>query len=334
MLFSQALPLPWRIRLAPYLPGRDASRQVEHSQKKLIVVAPPARLHGWALDAICRAVVDSTADEEVELVASDAEHFPVASAYFFSHVGFFRDVLLRHPWIGSRHNLVFFTHPEDKYGLTREVTAFLLGRADVVVSMSHLFADDLVRDGVSRSSINVATVGADPGLFHSHVRGTGTIGLCSCYRRRKGGQRIVEIVRAMPDREFVLCGRNWREWPEFSLLENLPNFTYVEWPYSRYPEFYQGLDVFLTVSHLEGGPVPLVEAMMSNVVPVASRTGIAPDIIDHGKNGYVVDVDAPVSLITNLIREAGDLSADVRASVEHLTWQRFGQQVHQLAGMV
>ena len=137
----------------------------------------------------------------------------------------------------------------------------------------------------------------------------------------------------MPDREFVLCGRHWREWPEFLILEDLPNFTYVELPYSQYPEFYEGLDVFLTVSHLEGGPVPLVEAMMSNVVPVASRTGIAPDIIDHGKNGYLFDVDAPVSVVADLIGEASELSSDVRGSVEHLTWQRFGQQVHELAAM-
>lgn len=333
MSLSQTLPLPWRIRMAPYLPGRDASRPDEYAQKKLIVVAPPAHLHGWALDAICRTIVDCAPAGEAEMVVSDAEDFPVADAYFFSHVGFFRDILLRHPWIGSRHNLVFFTHPEEKYGLTREVTAFLLRKADVVVSMSHLFVDGLVRNGVTRSSIGIATVGADPSLFCSHVRGTGRIGVCSAYRPRKAGERLVEIVRAMHDREFVLCGRHWREWSDFPILDNLPNFTYVELPYSQYPEFYQGLDVFLSVSNLEGGPVPLVEAMMSNVVPVASRTGIAPDIIDHGRNGYLFDVDAPVSVIADLIGEASDLSSDVRPSVEHLTWQRFGLQIHKLAGM-
>lgn len=334
MLLSQVLPLPWRIRLAPYLRGRHASRSDGHLQKKLVVVAPPARLHGWILDAICRAIVDSTEDQEAEMVASDTERVPVADAYFFSHVGFFRDMLLRHPWVGSSTNLVFYTHPEEKYGLTRDVTAFLLRRADVVVSMSHLFIDDLVGDGVPRSSIDVATVGADPTQFRSHVRGTGRIGLCSGYRRRKGAKRVLEIAQAIPDREFVLCGRGWREWPEFLRLEALPNFTYVEQPYSQYPKFYEKLDVFLSVSHLEGGPVPLVEAMMSNVVPVASRTGMAPNIIDHGRNGYLFDVDAPIAEIADLIRQAIDSTSDVRTSVEHLTWQRFGLQVQKLAGIV
>lgn len=328
---SQTLPLPWRITLAPYLPGRRATRPHTDRQKRLIVVAPPARLHGWILDAICRRIVESTDGEEAEMVPSDADVLPMADAYFFSHVGFFRDALLRHPWIGSRRTLVFFTHPEDKYGLTRELTAFLLRRADVVVSMSRLFVDDLVKDGVPRASITVAPVGADPSSFTPHVRGTGCIGLCSSYRRRKGGERLLEILRAMPDRSFVLCGQQWNTWSGFSHLDAQPNFTYVERPYAEYPAFYHGLDVFLSVSQLEGGPVPLIEAMMSNVVPVASRTGMAPDIIDHGRNGYLFDVDAPVDVVTTLIRHAADLSGDIRASVEHLTWQRFARQIQKLA---
>ena len=72
---------------------------------------------------------------------------------------------------------------------------------------------------------------------------------------------------------------------------------------------------------------------MSNVVPVASRTGIAPDIIEHGKNGYIFDLDAPAAAIADLIEKASQLSGNVRASVEHLTWRRFGRQVHELAGL-
>ena len=32
--------------------------------------------------------------------------------------------------------------------------------------------------------------------------------------------------------------------------------------------------------------------MMSNCVPVASKTGFCPDIINHGQNGFLFDINA------------------------------------------
>ena len=83
MSVSQTFPLSWRLRLAPHLSGRDASRRHE-PQGKLMVVAPPARLRGWILDAICREIVDCAPHGDAEMVVSDAQDFPVAGAYFFS----------------------------------------------------------------------------------------------------------------------------------------------------------------------------------------------------------------------------------------------------------
>ena len=87
------------------------------------------------------------------------------------------------------------------------------------------------------------------------------------------------------------------------------------------------MDVFLSTSLNEGGPLPLLEAMLSNCVPVASRTGFAPDIITHGQNGFVFDTDAPVADVCSLIEDALRLRADVRATVEHLTWKRFTNEL-------
>lgn len=112
-------------------------------------------------------------------------------------------------------------------------------------------------------------------------------------------------------------------------MERLPNFTYLELPYEQYPDFYQQVDVFVSPARLEGGPIPLLEAMMSNAVPVASRTGFAPDIIRHGENGFLFDVDASAAEICSRIEDAYALQAPVRETVKHLTWQRFTNQLQQ-----
>ena len=72
---------------------------------------------------------------------------------------------------------------------------------------------------------------------------------------------------------------------------------------------------------------------MSNVVPVVSRTGIGPDIIQNGHNGFVFDVAATTEVIAELIDHAFLLPNDIRQTVRHLTWERFSMQIQAIAGL-
>ena len=108
---------------------------------------------------------------------------------------------------------------------------------------------------------------------------------------------------------------------------SLPNFEYREASYSEYPQFYAELDVFVSASELEGGPIPLLESMMSNVVPVASDTGFAPDVIQHGQNGFLFACDEPESaVIAQLVRRAMELEGDIRSSVLRYNWDAYASQ--------
>jgi glycosyltransferase involved in cell wall biosynthesis len=162
-------------------------------------------------------------------------------------------------------------------------------------------------------------------VFVGHERGEGAVGLCSAYYERKAPGTVVELVRAMPHRRFRLLGPGWRGTPEFAALEMMPNFEYSELPYEQYPSWYRGIDVFLSPSDLEGGPIPLLEAMMANAVPVATRTGIAPDVIRHGENGFLCEPGVAAPDLAALVDRAYDLAGPVRPTVEHLTWDRFAQ---------
>jgi glycosyltransferase involved in cell wall biosynthesis len=134
----------------------------------------------------------------------------------------------------------------------------------------------------------------------------------------------------MPSRSFLLIGKAWDAHPKFGEMLNLPNFKYVDTDYDDYPSHYAQMSVFVSPSRLEGGPIPLLEAMMSNVVPVASRTGFAPDIIVHGENGYLFDIGQSVGSICRLIDEAFALNCDVRSSVEAYTWSSFARAVRRV----
>lgn len=294
-----------------------------------LVLVVSERNRGWVLDTICR---------QIELhypvrakVHYGIESLPAASAYFFSHYSLFGACLRRNPLLRLRRTLVFFTHPSHAPEEGRKV-ARRLAQASAVVSMSSIHAEHLVRDGVPAQKVHVVIPGTDPQRFLPHQRdGAGAVGFCSAYYERKDPDRLDAIVAAMPARRFLLVGKGWRGWPGFHELSGRPNFVYAEPDYDDYPAQYGAMDVLVSASRLEGGPIPLLEAMMANVVPVCSRTGFAPDVVDHGVNGFLFDVDAPVAEICQLVEAAYRLGTDVRATVVGRTWERFSAEIHAIA---
>ena len=255
-----------------------------------------------------------------------SRRLPRARTYFFYSPHVFHLALLWNPHIWRARKVVFYTHAEEPHHGPGGVLDQLRG-ADFLVTMNQHSRDVLVADGWPADRIAVVLCGADPEVFLPHERSHGAVGLCSAYYPRKAPGRVLEVVAALPARRFILLGRNWHQWERFGELLALPNFEYVEVPYEDYPRWYAKFDVFLSVALNEGGPIPLIEAMLSNCVPVASRTGFAPDIIEHRRNGFTFDIEAPIDHVASLIEAAFRIRVDVRATVEHLTWERFTQEL-------
>ncbi|MFA5882557.1 MAG: glycosyltransferase family 4 protein [Acidimicrobiia bacterium] len=312
---------------------RRRGRSVAPDALDLVAVVAEQN-RGWVLETISRHLTD-------RVVGASALHYlperpdaplpplPPARAYFFSHYLLYLRVK-DDPNCRAARSLVFFTHPGFAPGDARAVARGLRS-CTTVVSMSSTQAPALANAGFPARKMAIVLPGADPDRFRGHARGSGAVGLVSGYYPRKSPDRIAEIVEALPNREFRLLGPNWREAPIYERLVRLPNFRHLELEYADYPSFYDGIDVFVSPSALEGGPIPLLEAMMANAVPVATRTGFAPDIIRDGENGFLCDVDAPPETFARLIEQAYALRADVRATVEHLTWEAFAASVLALA---
>ncbi len=188
-----------------------------------------------------------------------------------------------------------------------------------------------IERGLDPSKAVVVLGAADPVLFGRHERGGGAVGLSSSFYERKNPELLLNIVKALPHRNFVLLGRHWNRYARFEELLSLPNFTYLSRPYRDYPRIYSTFDVFLSISSLEGGPIPLMEAMMCNAVPVASRTGFAPDLIEHGSNGFLFEMEDGPARVSELIERAYALDADVRKTVEQYSWDHFSAEIVGLA---
>ena len=288
----------------------------------------PEQNRGWILDAICHEIARFS-PEECAFVYYPCESLPSAKTYFLAHFSLLQKCLKEFPNLEDRQIFVWFTHPPKGSDLDARTIA-TLRKASKIICTNTQSTQALSDQGIPLEQVTCVLGGADPSIFLPHPRSQGAVGFSTAYYPRKAPDRILEIVRAMPHRQFLLLGRGWETYEHFAELTSLENFTYVETEYEHYPDYYNQLDVFVSPSYLEGGPIPLIETMMCNVVPVASNTGFAPDLIRHGENGFIFDVDSPVEAICSLVDAAFSLDTDIRSTVIDYTWEKFSGQIQTL----
>jgi glycosyltransferase involved in cell wall biosynthesis len=333
-----AMRLRKQLPLAPSLPAApkdiqnpgpfDEYSRPDGSVDWAFVVNGKAR--GWILDAICREIGSRQPDSWRMIYHPEA--VPDAKNVFFSHYALFQAVAENHPeQVANSNTFVWYTHPREENAGSVAKLLLAFDQVSKVIFACESNRRLWVDRGLPSERTAVVLGAADPQLFRFHERGAGVIGLSSSFYERKNPDRLLQVIKLLPHREFVLVGRNWNQYALFEEMKARPNFTYKTAAYRDYPEIYSTFDVFLSISSLEGGPIPLVEAMMSNAVPVASKTGFAPDLIEPGENGFLFDPDAPADKIAQLIEAAFELPGNIRQTVERYSWDNFSSQIMKLA---
>ena len=279
----------------------------------------------WILAAICREIGSRQPDPWQ--LDYGPQQLPLARNYFFSHHTLYLRYFLAEPVRVRDCSLVLYTHPRNETAAEIAVQRDAFNQARKVIFMCQAHHALWLARGLLPERCCVVLGGADPALFPGHTRGSGVVGLSSAFYERKNPDRLLQLIECLPHRQFCLIGRNWNQYALFESMKAAPNFTYLTLPYEQYPAHYQKFDVFLSLSTMEGGPIPLLETMMCNAVPVASRTGFAPDLIQDGANGFLFDTDAPSETIAARIEAAFLLQGDIRASVLDYSWDNFSRNI-------
>lgn len=110
--------------------------------------------------------------------------------------------------------------------------------------------------------------------------------------------KAIEICRRkFPDLELIAFGSK-DPVPELPLpagttFHKLPDQGLI-------PQLYASCDAWLSGSRFEGFGLPILEAMACRTPVVATAAGAAPDVIENGKTGYVVDVEDAAALAARL----------------------------------
>lgn len=291
---------------------------------------------GWVLEGFCKDI-----DKHIEAKTNFhyvTSHIPPAKLYYFSHPFVFILAVLKKPAILQKKTIVQYTHTSKNLLLNEHDMTFFLNQATCIFVMNNETLKYLVTNGVESERIKLNFTGIDPDLFfpdkkpHSRPLIGFNLRYASrkSYSERKNYNKIIDIIKTIDFCDVILLGKDWPQYERFKEISELPYFKYVETSYREYAKFYQKMDVFVSVSNLEGGPVPLLEAMFCDVLPVVSKTGFAPDLIKDGENGLLFDTEASTKEIIAKIKKGLQLSriTNVSETVNHLTWKKIAKDVN------
>jgi len=112
----------------------------------------------------------------------------------------------------------------------------------------------------------------------------------------------------------------------------------IKKPHDEMPFFYNACDLFLVTSEFEAHPMVVYEAMSCGIPVISTKVGDVPENIVDGHNGFLLDVDAPVSEFVEkitLLRESPGLRKKMgvrarRTILQKWTWDKIVDQYRRL----
>ena len=121
-------------------------------------------------------------------------------------------------------------------------------------------------------------------------------------------EAMPEIIRRWPKAQLLVIGRGELEVALKEQVKQLAIGANIHFLGMRQdvPGLLSLLDVFVLPSLSEGLSLALLEAMASGKPVVATRVGGNPELIDHGKTGFLVQPEDARALAANLLKLVGD----------------------------
>jgi len=203
----------------------------------------------------------------------------------------------------------------------------LLNSCEKIVVLNNSESILLKAAGI-RCTVEVQPTGVDlekfnPGYFEKTQN---SVLLVSSFAERKNPLLILALVSNSPDFNFTLVGKEWDRFEFFEVLLSCTNFSYIEYSYSQYIKCLQASSIFLSLSIQEGGPLPLLESMACDLIPVVTETGYAPDLIQDGLNGYLISTNCNLEEVRIALYKAAHSKFSTRSSVESYSYQNYLQK--------
>ena len=173
-------------------------------------------------------------------------------------------------------------------------------RATACIATSQKVRNELIHMGVRIDHIHVIHNAIEDYWFDPprdvtrqspHLVFLGRLGNDVFTLKLKGLSRLVQFYRAFPDTpKTTVCMTTNRKLKDWLRVAFPKHYMYVNLRKDLIPGALAPLygSILFLPSRYEGFSLSLVEGMSQGLVPVAFSVGVAPEIICHGENGFLV----------------------------------------------
>ena len=306
-----------------------------------VVFVAHSSAKNWILEKICKVIASNTGLRS-SIVFSHKNgklnfKLPSSRAYFFAHFSIAYWTIKNTPNLRNSKLFFWFTHPNFNKNFTLAQFSELINWSDKIFCTNSKLKDfvDIISEDEKKSHCIFG--GFDKSFFDCR-RGASSILLVSGFYERKNPNEIIEVIKHLKNRSFIMAaphpdeinntGILWQNSPYWDELKELKNLQIISVKNENLPLIYQKCKWFLSLSVLEGGPIPLLEAMAAGLIPMATNTGFAEDIIKHSENGYILDKSKSLKNQIGEVLNKEDIAVDViKLSVKDYSWENFGRKI-------
>ncbi len=233
-------------------------------------------------------------------------------------------------------------------------------QSDAVMTVSNQWQQHLMKLGIPEKHQALVPFGVDTKTFHPPQEETRlkvrqtlrfskdafVLGFSS--RRisnmddRKGVicflQALKSLHQRLPNLAILIIGPGWHTLAKDIRQEGIPcTQAPYEMTHGQVAKFYSAMDLFWVTSRIEGGPVPLLEAMASSIPCISTPVGAALDLIHDGKNGFIISIDSPELFVNRSLQLAKDealrsaIGNEARKTmVQKRQWNYVGRELEEL----
>jgi len=250
---------------------------------------------------------------------------PKSDVYFFSYPTIFRNYLAKHNNRYSHKSIVNYTHEIPELGTKKQQADYLNSAYSIHFNCSR-DASELVENGLDSSKVRIVYGAIDDDCsVINQTRRNSSVLLASRFSERKGVRVLPELINSLPNWKFHILGRGWEDFLIKHKLDKNLNVVYEKFTRESRNRVMNEVEVFLSLSTLEGGPIPLLESIKLGMKPVATMTGFAPDIIEDGVNGILIPINSEVPVIREAILRAQALTQLGFLDEQDFSWDRISK---------
>ena len=215
-----------------------------------------------------------------------------------------------------------------------------------VITASNFTKSTLIDAGVAAERIAVVPYGIDSDRYTPGTRARGAreplqLLFVGTLGQRKGIKYLVQALEMLPRDavELTVCGRAVDDLEIFrrspARIRLLPSVSA-----EGLLEAYRNADVFVFPSLAEGFAQVILEALASGLPVIATMRTAAPDLIRHGREGFIIEPGSAAELAAHieeflrLPEMLAPMRAAARRRAEHFSWSLFRQEIAKFVGGV